>query len=58
MSQWNGAVQKGTLSPNLLVENSYVMLFIKLSRVVSSLVPKTKHRKDGFLEVLISENGD
>lgn len=45
MSQQNGAMDKRTLSPNLLLENSYVMLIIKLSGVIRSLVPKTKDRK-------------
>lgn len=56
MSQWNGAMEKRALSPNLLLENFYVMLIIKIPRV--PWYPKSSTERAGFAEVLISENSD
>lgn len=56
MSQQNGAMEKCTLSPSLLLENSYIMLFTKLSKGISSWYSKSSTERAGFAEVLASEN--
>lgn len=58
MSQQNGAMEKCTLSPSLLLGNSYMMLVTKLSKVISSWYSKSSTERAGFAEVSVSENTD
>lgn len=51
-------MEKCTLSPSLLLENSYMMLISKLSKVISSWYPKSSTERSGFAEMSVSENTD
>lgn len=51
-------MEKRTLSPNLLVENSYMMLVTKLSKVIICWYPKSSTEKAGFAKVSASKNTD